>query len=124
MVGCVAWAVVCAQGSAFNGKGLAMGDAGPTGLGLVLVDGGVGEGGKEIGNAADMIGVPVGEEGTVNGYVGRGEDGLEGREPFRFALARVDEEAAGAGADNVGVCTWRVSPFRVSVSEGNAHLEA
>lgn len=53
-----------------------------------------------------MVVVPVGEERAVDGYVFGGEDGFKGGEPFGAAFAGVDEDAAGAGADDVSVCSW------------------
>lgn len=124
VVGRVAGAVVRAEGGAFDGEGLAVGDGGPAGIGRgrVLVHAGAGGEGEEVGDAADVVVVPVGEERGVNGYVGGGEGRLEGGEPFGFALARVDEEAAGAGADDVCVRAWGGVRAGVEDGGGDKHL--
>lgn len=44
----------------------------------------------QIRQAADMVAVPVGEEGLVDGGFFVGEDGLELFGPGWFALARID----------------------------------
>ena len=91
------------QRGTFHLEDLAGLDVGPSLLGVVLVDGGVRGGGEEVGDAFYVVVVPVGEEGVGEGDVVGGEDGGEGGEPGGFAFAGVDEEAGGAGADDVGV---------------------
>ena len=60
----------------------------------------------QIGQAADVIAVPVGEEGLVHCGFFVGEDGLELFGPGWFALAGVDEDALVAAADEVCVGSW------------------
>lgn len=52
-----------------------------------------------------MVRVVVGEEDGGDGE-GGGEEGGEEGAPGGVALGGVDEDAGGAGADEVGVCSW------------------
>lgn len=75
-------------------------------VGRVLVDGAlkVGVQTEQVGHAARVVAVPVGEEhvreGDAQGVEGRGDE----IRPFGDALARVDDEAGAARADDPGVC--------------------
>lgn len=73
-------------------KDLSILDIGVLLLRLVMVFKHLGIGAEplQVGQAADMITVPVGEEGLVHGSFFVGEDGLELFGPCWLALASVD----------------------------------
>lgn len=60
--------------------------------------------GEEVGDAANVVVVVVGEEGGGDGGGLGGEDGAEGGAPWGEALRCVDEKAGAACAEEVGVC--------------------
>ena len=72
----------------------------------MLVDVGGGEEGEERGHAERVVGVVVREEDGADGEVLRGEECGECAGPLGEALACVEEEARGAAADEVGVCSY------------------
>ena len=75
-------------------------------MGGVLEDLDGGADALEVGDAACVVVVPVGEERLGDGCVFGGEDAGEEGRPGREAFACVDENAVGAGADEVGICAW------------------
>ena len=106
MVVRVAGGVHGADGAAFDAEDLAVEDGLLGFAGGVFVDGGgeVGVEAEEVGDAACMVTVPVGEEDVGERRVGGGERGGDQFGPFGDALARVDDESFGAGSYDVGVC--------------------
>lgn len=94
-----------ADGGAFDGEDLPVGDGLLGSAGAIFVDGiaEVRVEAEEVGNAARVVTVPVGEQYVREGYVGGGERGGDQVGPFWQALGGVDEESFGACSDDVGV---------------------
>jgi hypothetical protein len=59
--------------------------------------------GAQVGDAADVVVVPVGEEGGIYRGFFRGEEGGKGEAPGGAAFACVEEDAGWAGAEEVCV---------------------
>lgn len=100
----VAGGVDCAKGRAGDCELLAVGDWKLAGRRGVFVEECGGAEGEEVGDAADVVVVVVGEEGGGDGSGLGGEDGAEGGAPWGEALRCVDEETGAACAEEVGVC--------------------
>lgn len=69
---------------------------------------------EQIGDAADMVIVPVRDQRGFNGDFFIGEGGGERADPVRVAFGGIDEDARGAGADEVGVGALEVELGEVS----------
>lgn len=54
------------------------------------------------------------EQDVFDGGILVVQDGLEGRDPAWFALARVDKDSVGTGADEVGVRAYMYSLYVVA----------
>ena len=50
--------------------------------------------------------MPMRQKDCSNSTLFAGEDGGEGGAPGGKTLGCVDENAVGAGADEVGICSW------------------
>lgn len=105
MVVRVAGGVHGADGGTFDGEDLPVGDGLLGSARDIFVDriAEVRVEAEEVGDAARVVTVPVGEQYVREGYVGGGERGGDQAGPLWDALAGVDEESFGACSDDVGV---------------------
>lgn len=109
VVGCVAGAVEGSEGGPLGFEGLFVLDGGEWGAGVVggvFEDLDAGADALEVGDAAGVVVVPVRQDGLGDRGVFGGENAGEEGGPGGEAFARVDEDALGTGADEVGVCAW------------------
>ena len=108
MIGSVSRAVERPQCRPLRLKDLRVNDVVLTKGGIVFVDFCVGAEGEEVFDAADVVAVPVGQEGVGDGCAFGCQERGEGMRPAGFAFPSVDEEAGGAGADEVVFVPGRV----------------
>lgn len=97
------------NGGAFDAEDLPVGDGLLTSTGRVLVNGlaEVRIQAEKVRNAAGVVAVPVGEQYVRELRVGNREPGGDQVGPLRNALAGVDENSAGAGSYDIGVCALK-----------------
>lgn len=109
VVGCVAGAVEGSERGPLGLEYLSMLDGGEWGSGVVggvFEDLDVGADALEVVDAADVVVVPVRQDRLGDRGVFGGENAGEEGRPGGEAFPRVDEDALGTGADEVGVCAW------------------
>lgn len=94
---------------AFDAEDLPVGNGLLISAGHVFVNGlaEVGIEAEEVGDAACVVAVPVGEQYVRESHVGSGEHGGDQVGPLRNALAGVDEDPLGAGSYDIGVCALK-----------------
>lgn len=103
------------QCSPLNAEDLSILDIGIRILRLVVVleDLGLRAEALQIRQTADMVAVPVSEQGLVYGSFLVGKDGLQLLGPSWLALAGVDEDALVSAANEIGVGSWGMSEYTV-----------
>lgn len=106
MVNCMPRRMARRQSSALHRKHLSIADILMSGIRLVLENSSLGTDAEQVGNTIDVVAMPVGEEGLVNGGILLGEHGLQTSSPRGLALARVDEDTLVATANEVGIGSW------------------
>ena len=103
MIFSMAGAMECAQGGAFSTEGLPVGDVVPVRMRVALVDLSVRRVFEEVRDTLDVIVMPVRQQRFVDANLLVCQYFLQRLDPFRFALAGVDEQPLRALSDDVGV---------------------
>jgi hypothetical protein len=103
MIDCMPWRMARRQGSTLHSEHLSIVDILMSCIGSVLKDSSLRTDAEQVGDAVDVVTMPVSEQGLVNGGFLLGEHGLQPSSPRGLALARVDEDTLVAAANQVGI---------------------